>query len=170
MNLDEREESVDARALELQRYVDGELDPASRTAFEARLRAEPELRAECEALRGLRAMLTRAAQGAAPKLSPGFRDRVLAKALVTRDEPAVDLPAAGAGELAAVHALTQRCVRRAAIAAAVIAVLSLVVLSGILRRPDCGRLEASEADVQRAMADLDARMRGEVPAGGTERR
>jgi anti-sigma factor RsiW len=166
MNLDEREESVDARALELQRYVDGELDPASRTAFEARLRAEPELRAECEALRGLRAMLTRAAQGAAPKLSPGFRDRVLAKALVTRDEPAVDLPAAGA----AVHSLTQRCVRRAAIAAAVIAVLSLVVLSGILRRPDCGRLEASEADVQRAMADLDARMRGEVPAGGTERR
>lgn len=166
MNIDDDDKlPIDPRALEVQRYVDGELEAQARTAFETRLRTDAALRAEVDALRGLRKVFLPAAHGDSPRrLSAGFRERVLAKALVAPAESGDSHGdgAAASAELATIHAIVKRWSKRAVIAAAVIAVLSLLVLGGALRRADDGRLEASEADVQKAMAELDASMRGDA--------
>lgn len=123
-------EPIDARALELQRYADGALDQASRAIFEARLQREPSLRGELAGLLALRSAFAPEARSAGPLPSAGFRERVLARALVAApaaldptDEPvpAQDQPVPAQDEILG-------WARRALVAALLIAVLSLVAL------------------------------------------
>lgn len=151
---DDRLSTDDPRLL-CQRYVDGALQNHERAAFELRLRAEPALAALVADLRALRSTFAPMARESAPVASPGFRARVMALAAVA-PESADDSPAAG--DVADSLSLF-RVLRRCLVAAAILSAISLVFLSGVLRRADSGRLEASEAEVQKAMDALDARIK-----------
>ena len=157
---DDRLPNDDPRLL-CQRYVDGALSTAERTAFDLRLRAEPGLAALVADLRALRSTFVPMARESAPVASAGFRARVMALAAVA-PESADDSPSVAtspsAGDVADSHGLF-RLLRRCLVAAAILSAISLVFLSGVLRRADSGRLEASEAQVQKAMDALDARIK-----------
>ncbi|MFO1053472.1 MAG: hypothetical protein U1F36_14765 [Planctomycetota bacterium] len=156
-------DAIDERERMVQRYVDELLDPQSRAAFEARLAADPSLRGAVDDLRSVRSAFRAAARVAAPLPSADFRARVMARAASAAEEtPTFGTPTVDQGVI--------RWARRVLIAAAVIAVVSLAFLSGALRRADDGRLQASEADVQKAMADLDAQMRAAASAPHAEGR
>ena len=153
-------ESVDEQDLLVQRYLDGVLDAGTRAGFEARLGRDPSLRAIVDGFSSVRRAFRVTAAETPPRPSAGFQSRVLARAAITTE---VSSPQVDAADVL-------RWARRALIAAMVIAVLSLLVLSGAMHRADDGRLQASEADVQKAMTDLDARMREAATAPHAEGR
>lgn len=128
------------------RYVDREMGRDEAVAFEARLREDAGLRRATEELRGLRSLFGPERAAAGPCPSSDFRARVLAAAAAT----------AGRVDESAVAAVWGR---RVLYAAAVIVTTTLVLAVGVLRRADSGRLEASPAEVERAMETLDARIR-----------
>lgn len=167
--MNEHDDAVaSARETELQRYVDHELNDPERTAFEAKLLRDPALRDEVDGLRALRKVFRASAEETAPQPSAGFRARVLARAATAAELESVTT-AAGSDTDSLLNPLLVWA-KRSLIAAAVIAGLSLLVLSGALRSADSGRLEASEADVQKAMAELDAQMRAASPSPAAEGR
>ena len=138
---------------EVARYVDGEMSGGEAAEFEARVRAEPALRRAVDEVRELSARF--AAGRGEPAIAPSaaFRDRVLSEVFAPPRAAAID----------AVPADVRTFALRIVCAAAVLliaAVLAAVVASG--RNAGTGRLEASPADVQRAMAELDARIESAV--------
>jgi len=128
------------------RYVDGEMTTDERRAFEARLDDEPELAATIVELRALREWFV---DGPVPRPSSDFRSNVLAAAL--RNAATVD----GDARLVAWS-------RRVLYAAAALIVLGILVAAGVLRPAYSGKLEASPAELERAMDRLDARIAADL--------
>lgn len=151
---DDRLPTDDPRLL-CQRYVDGALANSERAAFELRLRAEPALAALVADLRALRSTFAPMARESAPVASPGFRARVMALAAVAPESTDLAPAAADVADSLGLFRVLRRCL----VAAAILSAISLVFLSGVLHRADSGRLEASEAEVQKAMDALDARIK-----------
>jgi anti-sigma factor RsiW len=131
------------------RYIDGEMSPDDRRAFEALLSGEPELAAK---IRELRAMREWFVAGPVPRPSPHFRDDVLAAALRGASTVADDLRLVSWS-------------RRVLYAAAALIVLGILVASGVLRPAYGGKLEASPAEVEHAMDRLDAQIAAELGRG-----
>lgn len=151
---------------EVARYVDGEMSRDEAAAFEARVGSDPAVRRAMDELQGLGAWFVPGRAAPAPAPSKQFRQRVLAEAFAP---PSM----VGDVETTQVRSFGLRLVCAAAIMV-IAAVLVAVVASG--RNAGTGRLEASPADVQRAMAELDARIEaavgapGVAPADGARRR
>lgn len=128
------------------RYVDAEMSAPQRTAFEARLRAEPalaELLAEAEALRAVFAV---ARAEPAPMRRAGMSARVLARLQA-------GAPEEGRGDL---ERQIQRVARACVLAAAAVLLVATLFAAGILRLPDSGQLQAdSGSELIRA---LDAKI------------
>jgi anti-sigma-K factor RskA len=140
------------------RYVDGEMRRDEQIAFEARMRDDATMRRAVEELRGLRSLLAAGRSDSGVRPTGEFRGRVLAAVATAKDERhAAD---------GAIESVARRVVYAAAVVL-VAAVLAAVATRG--RSSGSGRLEASPAEVQRTMADLDARIRAES-VGTTEGR
>jgi len=73
-------------------YLDGELDDAASQAFEARLRRDPDLRAEAEAMKRTWEMLDYLPR---PEPSTSFTHRTLERLAVLDTAPATPVPAPG---------------------------------------------------------------------------
>lgn len=131
---------------EVARFVDGEMPAAERAAFEERMREDGGLRAAVAELRRLRRLFEAERSVAPPRPSAGFRERVLAAGLVAPLAPFDDRTVR----------VVETWSRRVLWAAAAIAAIALSVWAGVLRGVDSGRLEASPAEIQRVMQELDA--------------
>ncbi len=133
-------------ALQLQRYLDDRLSPAERTAFAARLAAEPALQEAAASAKSLGTMFA-TARADVRTPSAGFTANVLAAArrLPARDElKQADLAAAAVG----------MC-RRLLLAAVLLAGLGLVWHSGLVHDQGPAELQAAPDDVQREIERLD---------------
>lgn len=148
--------------LQLQRFLDGVLDPAQRAAFAARLQGEPSLQKRHDELVGVRALCTATAAATVRRPRADFTAGVLAAArqLPSRQQ----LQQADAlGSAAAV------C-RRLLFAAAILFALGLVVRSGLFVADTGQNLHASPDDVRTEMERLDGLLQcGGLEAGGLER-
>ncbi len=135
------------------RYLDGETKAEARTAFEARLHAEPALAealAEANALRGIFAC---ARTEPAPVLRPGLGDRVLQR-LQRVDGGTTDL---------GIERRVVRLARICVVAAAVIFAFAVLFGSGAARLPDSGHLQADASS--ELIKVLDAKMKAAQPPG-----
>jgi anti-sigma factor RsiW len=131
----------------LDRYLDGELSPAQATSCNARLAAEPALRAGLQARADLRRPFrVGVGDGFVPR--PGFAGRVLASAR--------RLPVDAGGEAAA--GAVHLCKRILLIAAAVFAA-AMLWQSGVFTGGADPSLQAAPDEAQRIVDDLDARVR-----------
>ncbi len=131
------------------RYVDGEMSADERRTFEARAADDPKL---AGLVRELRAVHDWFVDGPVPRPGPDFRARVLAGALGGERTPRDD-------------DRLVRWSRRVVYAAAALIVLGVLVASGLLRPAYSGKLEASPAEVDHAMQQLDQKIATEVGRG-----
>ncbi|MCA8943509.1 MAG: hypothetical protein KDB80_13175 [Planctomycetes bacterium] len=133
------------------RYVDEELDDREVVKFEARLAAEPKLREFVAELRDDRAWFAAGKAEAPPTPSEGFKARVLRDVhRLPRAEELSDEQAP-----AQTMAFEVAC-RRIMVAAALLIGIGLLVFGGLLHTADSGKLDASPAEIQRKMEELDA--------------
>jgi anti-sigma factor RsiW len=158
----ERNDEFDT--MSVARYVDGEMTAAERARFAARLDADPELRRAVLELEDLRRCIAAAATTPVRQPCPGFRARVAA-------EVAGFGGAAGSREAAELERVMVFA-RRVMVAAVLVFGVAILMFAGLLRSTDSGRLEASPAEIQRAIEKLDAAIRVENTAGraGVDRR
>ncbi len=131
----------------LQRLLDGELSPEATATLEARLLAEPALRAGLERERGLRAGFV-AGRPTAMAAPAGFAAGVMAA--VRRQPSRRELVA----EQAAVD-LGQMC-RRILIAAAILIAVGLAWHSGLFAGRAHDQLQAAPDEIRHEMERLDA--------------
>lgn len=144
--MNERERSI-------ARFVDGEMARDELVAFEARHRDDAALRDDVARARELRALFA-PERGAArmvrdPQASVAFRNRVLAAAATAAEAPRQND--------------VEHLARQVVIVAAAVLVAVAVAAFGLLNRVDSGRLEASPAEMQRTLDQLDAKIRGAEP-------
>lgn len=146
----EREWKDEERLL-ASRYVDGELGVREASEFEARLAADGELSVLVGELRDDRAWFAPGRDEAAPAPSEGFQARVLrdVRRLPRGDE------LSGTEASAGIVSFEVAC-RRIMVAAALLIGIGLLVFGGLLHAADSGELEASPAEIQRKMEELDA--------------
>jgi anti-sigma factor RsiW len=145
---------------QVSRYVDGEMGRDEAAAFEARLRDARDLREQVDAARGLRELFEperRAARSASMRPhvpSARLRERVFAEtvrgpALVREDE---------AVEVARIWG------QRVLFAAAALVLVALAGAAWTLGSVGTGQLEASPAELQRTLDEIDARVRAGAEA------
>ncbi|MEY2982455.1 MAG: hypothetical protein ACO4CT_01310 [Planctomycetota bacterium] len=145
---------------QVSRYVDGEMGRDEAAAFEARLRDARDLREQVDAARGFRELFEperRAARSASMRPhvpSARLRERVFAEtvrgpALVREDE---------AVEVARIWG------QRVLFAAAALVLVALAGAAWTLGSVGTGQLEASPAELQRTLDEIDARVRAGAEA------
>ena len=134
--------------LQLQRFLDGVLDPAQRAAFAARLQDEPSLQKRHDELAKVRAMCTAAAAATVRRPSADFTAGVLAAARQLPSRQQLQQ----ADELGSAVSIC----RRLLLAAAILFALGLLVRSGLFVADTGQDLQASPDDVRVEMERLDA--------------
>lgn len=145
---------------QVSRYVDGEMGRDEAAAFEARLRDARDLREQVDAARGFRELFEperRTARSASMRPhvpSARLRERVFAEtvrgpALVREDE---------AVEVARIWG------QRVLFAAAALVLVALAGAAWTLGSVGTGQLEASPAELQRTLDEIDARVRAGAEA------
>jgi len=113
------------------RFVDGEMQPEERAAFAARVESDPALAEAVAEVEACRALFRRARTEQPVPLRAGFADRVVQRA---RDEERVRSAE-----------LERRIVRMARIcvaAAAAVILAAVLFVTGVIRMPDAGVLQA----------------------------
>ncbi|MEZ5964644.1 MAG: hypothetical protein R3F56_12415 [Planctomycetota bacterium] len=124
------------------RYVDAEMSSAEQVAFEARLRAEPALAEALAEASALRAVFAVARTEEPPVPCGVMRARVLAR--LQRG--------AGTEVASSMDGRVERVARWCVLAAAAVFVAALLFVTGVLRLPDSGQLQAdSGAELIRAL-------------------
>ncbi|MGA0058951.1 MAG: hypothetical protein ACO3RU_05115 [Planctomycetota bacterium] len=145
---------------QVSRYVDGEMGRDEAAAFEARLRDARDLREQVDAARGLRELFEperRAARSASMRPhvpSARLRERVFAETVrgpaLFREDEAV--------EVARIWG------QRVLFAAAALVLVALAGAAWTLGSVGTGELEASPAELQRTLDEIDARVRAGAEA------
>ncbi len=144
-------------ALLLQRYVDGELGPAAAAEFARRLDADPALRREAEALRGMAAGFA-AARGPAQRAPAGFAAAVLAGVRQLPDR--VQL------EAAETAAQVLRICRRMLLAAVLLSGVALAVQAGLFDGDLGEPLQAAPDEIDAEIRRLDALLKAGLTKSG----
>jgi len=134
----------------LSRLLDGGLGDLEQRSLRSRIEREPALAAAFRELEAGRDWFARARSGAPPAgPTPGFADRVLDKVRRLPD------PAALAEASAASEARALVFVRRLVVAALLLLGASVLLTAGLWTAADADRLEASPAEIEQLMEQLD---------------
>lgn len=140
----------------LQRFLDGQMDPTARTAFAARLAAEPALQQAADVANSMRDGFRAARSKSLPGPSASFTANLLAatRQLPTRQQlEQAEVAAGGVG-----------LCRKLLLAAAILAGLGCLWHSGLVCDTASSTLQAAPDDVQREIERLDALLEaGKVP-------
>ena len=143
--------------LQLQRFLDGVLDPAQRAAFAARLQSEPSLQKRHDDLVKVHSVCTTAAAATVRRPRADFTAGVLAAAR--------QLPSRQQLQQADELGTAVSICRRLLLAAAILFALGLLVRSGLFVADTEQNLSASPDDVRTEMERLDALLqRGGIDA------
>lgn len=145
---------------QVSRYVDGEMGRDEAAAFEARLRDRPDVRERIDAMRSMRGLFEPERRAArAESLRPyepsvGLRAKVLARTVrgpapLREDEALIVARQAG---------------QRVLYAAAAVVLAVLAGAAWTLGNATTGELDASPAELQRTIDELDARIRAGAEA------
>jgi len=138
--------------LQLQRFLDGVLDPDQRAAFAARLQSEPSLQKRHDDLAKVRSVCTTAAAATVRRPRADFTAGVLAAARQLPSRQQLQQ----ADELGSAVSIC----RRLLLAAAILFALGLLVRSGLFVAETAQDLHASPDAVRAEMERLDALLQG----------
>jgi len=140
------------------RYLDGEMPAPARAAFEARLRAEPELTEVLAEAEALRAVFAVAKTEPPPVRRAGLSGRVLARLrFATESDPRAELERS-----------VLRVARACVLAAAAVFAVATLFATGLLRLQGSGHLQADAG--QELIRALDAKIQGaEAPVAPIRR-